>query len=459
MRFGGIRKARLVALTGAIVVLASACRWTSYGSDYANSRSAKGETIIRSDNVGTLHELWRVAGTVGSTSTPAVYGDTVYFGSWDGKLRAVSSADGSPRWTRQLSTQVIDDSPLVYGNNVYVGDGAGNLHAVDRVTGASRWARELDPHPLTRIFSSPVGVADLIIVGVASVEIATVPSDYTARGSIVALDANTGAERWRVYTTNDDEFGGAGVSVWSTAAIDEGREMLYIGTGNSYEPPASPRSDALMAIKYRTGSVQWVRQFTPNDVYTIFGPNHFGPDADIGAAPNLFRIGNRDVVGVGDKAGVYAVLDRTTGQTIWARHLPIGSHLGGIMTTAAYHAGSLYVASNQWVDQLNFHNPLNRSTTYALNANTGATRWTRALPSPTFGAMTYANGVVFQPTVTGTVYALSAATGAILWSDQPGGDLGSGVSVADGKVFVPYGFWFFAAPPNPNGGLVAYGPE
>ena len=263
MRLGGIRKVRLVALTGALVMMASACRWTSYGSDYANSRTAAGETIIRSDNAGTLHELWRVDGTVGSTSTPAVYGNTVYFGTWDGKLRAVSSADGSPRWTRQLTASIIDDSPLVYGNNVYVGDATGNLHAVDRATGASRWTRELDPHPYTRIFSSPVGVADLIIVGVASVEIAAVPSDYTARGSIVALDANTGAERWRVYTTNDDEFGGAGVSVWSTAAIDEGREMLYIGTGNSYEPPASPRSDALMAIKYRTGAVQWVRQFTP----------------------------------------------------------------------------------------------------------------------------------------------------------------------------------------------------
>ena len=63
---------------------------------------------------------------------------------------------------------------------------------------------------------------------------------------------------------------------------------------------------------------------------------------------------------------------------------------------------------------------------------------------------------MFQPTVGGTVYALDAATGAILWSKAPGGDLGGGVSVVDGKVFVPYGFWFFAAPPNPNGGLVAY---
>ena len=81
------------------------------------------------------------------------------------------------------------------------------------------------------------------------------------------------------------------------------------------------------------------------------------------------------------------------------------------------------------------------------------------MPSATFGALTYANGVVFQPTVDGVVYALDAANGNILWSDSPGGDLGSGVSVAGGKVFVPFGFWFFAAPANPNGGIVAYGTE
>jgi polyvinyl alcohol dehydrogenase (cytochrome) len=214
-----------------------------------------------------------------------------------------------------------------------------------------------------------------------------------------------------------------------------------------------------MAIDYRTGTLQWIRQFTPNDVYTIFGPVTTGPDADIGAAPNLFKIGNRDVVGVGDKAGVYAALDRTTGETVWARKLPTGSHLGGIMTTAAYFDNALYLASNTWTDQINFHNAGNVSTTYALNASTGATLWTRALPAPVFGAMTYANGVVFQPTINGTVYALSAATGAILWSAQPGADLGGGIAVANGRAFVPYGYWFFASPANPNGGLVAYGPN
>ncbi len=258
-------------------------------------------------------------GTDGSTSTPAVFGGVVYFGNWDGTLRAVSAADGTAIWTRQLTNTVIDDSPLLHANRVYVGDGAGNLHAVDSATGVPVWSRDLDPHPNTRIFSSPIAVDDMIVVGVASVELAIPKPDYTFRGSIVALDADTGVERWRVYTTANNAQQGAGVSVWSSAAVDSGRGLLYIGTGQTYEPPASPRGDALMAIEYATGAVRWIRQFTADDVYTIFGQAPQGPDADLGAAPNLFRIGNQDVVGVGDKAGVYAVFDRDDGSDVWAR--------------------------------------------------------------------------------------------------------------------------------------------
>ena len=83
----------------ALVLLASGC-WTSYGYDLNNSRAV--ESKITPANAGQLHELWRVSGTVGSTSTPAVYGNTVYFGAWDGSLRAVSAATGAPIWTRQL---------------------------------------------------------------------------------------------------------------------------------------------------------------------------------------------------------------------------------------------------------------------------------------------------------------------------------------------------------------------
>ena len=453
---GRVRILRTGVLVAVLSVVASGC-WLTYGSDASNTRAAALETTISPANVDELEELWRVPGTDGSTSTPAVFGGVVYFGNWDGTLRAVSAADGTAIWTRQLTNTVIDDSPLLHANRVYVGDGAGNLHAVDSATGVPVWSRDLDPHPNTRIFSSPIAVDDMIIVGVASVELAIQKPDYTFRGSIVALDEATGTERWRVYTTANNAQQGAGVSVWSSAAVDSGRGLLYIGTGQTYEPPASPRGDALMAIEYATGAVRWVRQFTAGDVYTIFGHRPRVPTPTSARR----RTCSASATGTSSGSATRRVSTRsstaTTGSDVWARQLPTGSHLGGIMTTAAYNAGRIYLASNQWSNLVNFHDPNNRSTTFALDAATGATLWQRSLPSATFGAMTYANGVVYQPTITGTVYALNAATGAILWSDTPGADLGGGISVSGGQVFVPYGFWFFAAPANPNGGIVAYG--
>ncbi len=45
--------------------------------------------------------------------------------------------------------------------------------------------------------------------------------------------------------------------------------------------------------------------------------NPTGKDADVGASPNLWTSNGRDLVGAGDKAGVYHALDRDTGQVVW----------------------------------------------------------------------------------------------------------------------------------------------
>lgn len=451
--------ARRVAMVVAFVALVSSCQWSTYGFDDGNTRNNILETQLDTKNVKHLEEAWRFDGVVGVTSTPAVVGNSVYFGAWDGALRSLNAVSGALLWKAQLTTSAIDDSPLVRNDTVYTGAADGSLYAVDAQTGQLKWSKRLDPHPLARIYSSPVGVDDMIIVGVASVELALSQTDYTFRGSIVALDENTGAERWRRYVTHDDANGGAGGSVWSSAAIDQGRKLMYIGVGQSYEAPASPLTDSLLAIDYRTGAIVWTRQFTANDVFTFW--NMSGPDADIGASPNLFTIGGRDAVGVGDKAGHYAVFDRATGETIWTVELPTGNRLGGIMTTAAVADGVIYVNSNRWDSSniLDFHDPDHASTTYALDAANGTIKWRRKLPSPAFGALTVANGVVYQSTVKGTLYALKASNGNILWSGEPGADLGGGVSVRSGTVFAGYGFWFIAAPPTPAGGVVAYRPS
>lgn len=434
-----------------------ATEWPVFNHDDRNTRANAAERRISPKNVGRLVARWRIDGLSAVTGTPTVVGGVVYFGDWTGIVHAVRTSDGTEVWNRKLGS-AVRPSPLVAGDRVYAPESNGLLHALDRKTGAIVWTTPLDRQPLLSIDSSPVMAGTTIVLGVASFEQGIRKTDYTFRGSIVGIDARTGHERWRVYTTENDATAGAGVSVWSSAAVDRRRKLVFIGTGQTYEQPASPRGDSVIAIDYRTGKVAWVHQFTPNDVFTVAGGGP-GPDADVGASPNLFSIGGRDVVGVGQKNGVYHVLDRRTGHMVWETQLTTGSPLGGVMVTAAVHRGVVYVNSNKWRVFGIFSgvsSPLDTSSTFALDARTGRILWETPMAAPMFGAMSWANGVVYQGTIDGTVHALAAADGRELWTDRPGGGVAGGFSISDGSLYAGRGFWFMAPPATPNGGLVAY---
>jgi outer membrane protein assembly factor BamB/lysophospholipase L1-like esterase len=431
--------------------------WPFFNHDPRNSRANPAEKSISPDNVGQLAPRWRVDGLSGVTGTPAVVDGVVYFGDWSGVFHAVRTTDGTELWRRPLGS-ALRPSPLVAGDRVYIPESNGKLHALSRATGDIVWTATLDTQPFLSIDSSPVLADNTIVIGVESFEQAIGRPDYTFRGNVVGLDADTGQERWRVYMSENDATSGAGASVWSSAAVDHARKLVFIGTGQAYEQPAGPRTDSLIAIRYETGEVAWVHQFTPGDVFTVAGGGP-GADADVGAAPNLFSIGGRDVVGVGQKNGFYHVLDRETGDVVWEVELTTGSPLGGVMVTAAVHDGAIYVNSNKWRVFGIFsgmQSPLDTSSTFALDARDGTVLWETPMPAPMFGAMTVANGVVYHGTIDGTVHALSAADGTRLWSDKPGGDIAGGFSIVGGTLYVGRGFWFFAPPATPNGGLVAY---
>lgn len=436
--------------------------WTQYGRDQANTRANLDETAITADSVASLSERWRVD-LPGCTSTPAVLDGAVYVGDWGGTLHAYDVKSGAEQWSLSLSTAPVDPSPLLHDGKIFIGDGLGEFHAVDMETHEVLWSVTLDEHPATHIYSSAAAADGIVFVGVAGIELVMQLPDYTFRGSLVALDAETGAELWRVYMTEDDATSGAGVSVWSSVAVDEARGWVFIGTGNTYEAPASPRSDALLAIDYRDGTVQWERQFTPDDVYTIFGMPPQGPDADVGAAPNLFSVDGRDLVGVGDKAGVYSVLDRETGETVWAVQLTPGAHLGGVMTSGAYADGVLYLNSNTFGDEIQgseLDDPVetDTNTTFALDAADGSERWSVEQPYPSVGGMLYAGGVVYHGSVDGTLHAMDASDGSELWTASPGDSMASGPSLVDGRLFVCHGFAFFTSSGPVQGGLAVFEP-
>src|SRR4029077_5709368 len=82
----------------------------------------------------------------------------------------------------------------------------------------------------------------------------------TFRGSVVALDANTGKQIWKTYTIPEEPkptrknskgiqlYAPAGASVWNSPTIDAKLKRLYLGTGDSETEPAAKTSDAMMAL-------------------------------------------------------------------------------------------------------------------------------------------------------------------------------------------------------------------
>jgi polyvinyl alcohol dehydrogenase (cytochrome) len=469
----------LTLLSGGTAGAASSA-WPSYGGDFANSRSQGHPRGIGIESAQRLRERWalRAEGLVDGatpsvTSTPAVVGGTAYYADWQGDLSAVKLTTGEVRWSTDVTTEpgplaAVNSSPAVSGDSVYVGTADARVVAVARQDGAIRWSTRVDDTLATILYGSPVVVGHRLVTGVASSQ-NFLNGPYDFRGSVVALDTRDGRVLWRRWIMRPG-IDGTGGSVWSTAAVDRRRRVAYIGTGQAYTKPVGPLNDALLALRLRDGAVLWKRVFTADDVWTLFG-----------AAPNLFRIGERAVVGVGDKSGRYATLARESGRTIWRRRLCPGSHFGGVMTTAAVARRSIWVTCNdlppEALDLQNpnlshtyFDNPLiaedsSRTLVYRLRASTGRTVWRRDLPGGTIGAVSEGGGAVFVPNLDGRLRALDGATGRRLWTARPGAPLAGGPTVARGLVLTGYGVQFggvgrfFNPPADAHGGLVAYGPR
>ena len=419
--------------------------WVLLGRDLANSRAAVDETAVGPDNVADLRPSWELADVNGVSGTPIVADGDVFIGDWTGHVRALDAATGEQRWDRDLSTNYIGGAVAIDDARVFVGTFDARLVALDRETGEPVWESPVgEDDPQSAVFGSPVVVDDLVIIGVASYE--EFGSDApTFRGHVDALDAATGEEVWRHYLTAGDETEGPGVSVWSSPAVDVDRGQVYVGTGQAYAPPASPRSNALVALDLETGDELWVRQFTPNDVWMLGGPD--GPDADVGAPPNLFEVDGTDAIGVGDKGGAYHALNRDTGEEIWSHQLTVGGLQGGVMASAAVEGGRIYVASNRASLDADL---------VALDQGSGDEVWRVDVGGHVTGPVTWANGVVFVSDDTGRVAGYDADDGERLWSHEVAAPAAGGIAVVDGTVYAGWGWWLAAPPEQPQGGLIAF---
>ena len=158
--------------------------------------------------------------------------------------------------------------------------------------------------------------------------------------------------------------------------------------------PREDHIDSVLSLDLRSGKINWARRFTDLDTWTVACiPSHRPPalpcpkpqglDYDFGSAPNLFSasiVGKQsDLVGAGQKSGVYWALDRDTGRTIWATQVNPPGTRGGIEWGSAVDGGRIFVpASNSlytWASVMGSKTLTNGGYWSALDAATGNIVW------------------------------------------------------------------------------------
>ena len=456
--------------------------WPTAGNGIGNTRDATAEHIIGPGNVSRLTPAWSMATAGDVKLTPTVDDGVVYFPDQTDKLWAVSADSGHVLWSRPISsyTGLANDearvSPAVYGNELLLGDSAYGdydgawVFAVDKNTGDLLWKTRVDDHIAAIITSAPVVYQGVAYLGVSSYEqgMPIIQPGYdccTFRGSVVALDANTGRLLWKTHMVPAGYSGG---SVWgSTPAIDPSTGLLYVGTGDNYsvpagvcsvpdqtgctEPPADDHFDSIVALDLRTGAIRWSLPTLSDDVYTevctIAGVT-CGPDFDFGSGPNLIQLpSGRQLVGIGQKSGVYWAVDAATGALVWHTQVGPGSPSGGIQWGSATDGSHVFVAlANLDGDSYQITSASGQVTTTSggswaeLDAATGKILWQVAVPQQAVntGYVTIANGVMYAGSIadSGTdMYALNETDGSILWSFASSEPLTSGPAVVDGTVY------------------------
>lgn len=453
--------------------------WVRAGYDIGNTRDAAIEHAIGAGNVSRLSPAWTVTTTGDVRDTPAVYGGMVYVPDVAGTLWAVTAATGRVVWSRTITSytgqpnDVSRVTPAVYGDELVLGEtNIDNVGAwvlgVNRFTGQLLWRNHIDDHPAAIITSSAVIYHGVAYLGVSSHEeaVATQPGYQccTFRGSVVALDAKTGRLLWRTYMVPAGYAGGA---VWgSTPALDPRDGLLYVGTGNNYSAPAGvcteagqtgcrppaadDHADSIVALDTATGAIRWY-QPTITDVYnevcTIPGVD-CGPDFDFGSGPNLIRLpSGRELVGIGQKSGVYWALDPHTGAVVWHTQVGPGSALGGIEWGSATDGRHVFVAiGNVYGEPYQITSADGQVTTTSggswasLDAATGKISWQVADPQQAvdIGYVTIANGLMYVGSTADTgddMFVLDAASGRTLWSFNSGGPVVSGPAIVGSTVY------------------------
>ena len=434
---------------------------------------------INRENVRNLQLVWSRTLNAGQVELiPLVYDGVMYIPHPGGVIEAVDAKTGDLIW--QYRHELPERGGRASGSgtrNIAVYDdkiffaapGGGFLIALDASTGAVVWETLIEA--AARHSAGPIVVDGKVLTGRAC---NTGTAGLEGGCFIAAHDAETGEELWRRFTIarpgepGGDSWGGLPledrwhVSAWMPGTYDPELNLVYWGTGVPGPYTEISRgsdggdllySNSTLALNPETGEIVWYYQHLPGDELDmdhvherILVDTTFEPSDELEWYNPAAAGEERKVLWAAGKAGTQFVLDRETGEFLWARPMvhqniivdidETGSvtknadlsfeEFGDVVVTGARAGKSWWYGTyspltnavyqplfNAWVEQ----------TTLEFTG-TGNAAIRRTIPSPD------------QSGITGMVKGYNVATGELLWEyKQAAPWLGGLVATAGGLLF------------------------
>jgi outer membrane protein assembly factor BamB len=317
------------------------------------------------------HVKWRFHSHGKIISSPTVAGGIVYVGSTDANIYAVRANDGSLVW-KAATDGPVNSTPAVSDGRVYAASIDGYVYALDAASGKKAWRfktggerrftapgihgliprTQLMADPYDVLMSSPAVAGGVVYIG---------SGDHY----VYALDATTGALRWKFKTGN---------VVHASPAVADG--TVYIGSWDRN----------MYALDAATGHVRW--RFQTGDDRDIY--NQVGIAGSAAVVNGAVYFGCRD-------SHFYA-LDARTGHLRW-KHDDHGSWVIG---SPAVRDGIVYFTTS---DERRF---------FALDVATGAVRFSLFSGAFSFSSPSLAGNIVYYGTFDGHLYGVDVRSGKVV---------------------------------------------
>jgi alcohol dehydrogenase (cytochrome c) len=298
---------KLTPVSDAVLRDPPAADWLMWRGTYATQSYSRLDQINR-NNVRSLGVAWTLALPASQNEGAPLIHDGVLFIDAANTVEAINAVDGSILWRyiRSLPEPLHNGNEArmrglaIYESRLYAPTADGHIVALDAKTGDLLWdhavvsaAQGVRPGLFDgayfHISGGPLLVHGKVIVGV-SLAVNTGGGDY-----IVGLDARSGQEQWRFNTIarpgqpGGDSWNGApaeqryGSGVWSIGSYDPDLNLVYFGTGNTYDVgtllvPRAGQSlsnndalytDSTLALDPDTGKLSWYYQHMNRDVWDL----------------------------------------------------------------------------------------------------------------------------------------------------------------------------------------------